>query len=173
MSLRKRSPRSSNRFGLERLEARQLMAGDVATVFQDGHLTLNEASGQAGLDNAVTISQLGNGMIHVQGAMNADGTITKIDGADSGNLKVTTNPEDLADCDLIVEAIAEELEIKGPFMKQLAEAAPGADLATTTSSLRIGDVAGASGTEDRLYGLHVFNPVPRMALFSSRALDHV
>lgn len=88
----------------------------------------------------------------------------KIDGADAGNLKVTTDVADLAECDLIVEAIAEELEIKGPFISSLAEAAPDADLATTTSSLRIGEVAEASGTADRLYGLHVFNPVPRMKL---------
>jgi 3-hydroxybutyryl-CoA dehydrogenase len=40
---------------------------------------------------------------------------------------------------------------------------PDADLATTTSSLGIGDIAGKAGVP-RLYGLHVFNPVPRMAL---------
>lgn len=88
----------------------------------------------------------------------------KIEGADTGNLKVTTDPGDLAGCDLIVEAIAEDLGTKGPFVASLAEAAPKADLATTTSSLRIGEIASASGTEDRLYGLHVFNPVPRMDL---------
>jgi len=66
-----------------------MMAGDVATAFQDGHLTLNEASGQEGLDNAVVISQLGGGMIRVQGGMNADGTFSKIDGDDFKDFLVT------------------------------------------------------------------------------------
>lgn len=88
----------------------------------------------------------------------------KIEGADANNLKVTTDPGDLAECDLVVEAIAEDLEIKGPFLRSLAEAVPNADLATTTSSFKIGQIADASGTAGRLFGLHVFNPVPRMKL---------
>lgn len=88
----------------------------------------------------------------------------KIEGADAKNLKVTTDQADLADCDLIVEAIAEDVGVKGPYIGGLAQVAPNADLATTTSSLRIAEIAEASGTGDRLFGLHVFNPVPRMDL---------
>jgi 3-hydroxybutyryl-CoA dehydrogenase len=87
----------------------------------------------------------------------------KIEGADPSRLRVTTDPADLADCDVVVEAIAEELDAKGELIATLAEACPDADLATTTSSLGIGDIAVAAGTE-RLFGLHVFNPVPRMQL---------
>jgi 3-hydroxybutyryl-CoA dehydrogenase len=87
----------------------------------------------------------------------------KIDGAEPSRLRVTTDPADLSECDIVVEAIVEELEPKGQLLATIAKACPNADLATTTSSLGIGELAGAAGTE-RLFGLHVFNPVPRMQL---------
>ena len=87
----------------------------------------------------------------------------KIEGAEPSRLRVTTDPTDLADCDVVVEAIVEELDKKAELIKTIAAACPSADLATTTSSLGIGDIAAAAGV-DRLFGLHVFNPVPRMAL---------
>ena len=88
----------------------------------------------------------------------------KIEGAEPSRLRVTTNPADLADCDVIVEAIVEEVGPKGELLSTIAEACPKADLATTTSSLGIGEIAEAGGIEGRLFGLHVFNPVPRMKL---------
>ncbi|HSS33476.1 MAG TPA: 3-hydroxyacyl-CoA dehydrogenase family protein [Solirubrobacterales bacterium] len=87
----------------------------------------------------------------------------KIEGGEPSRLRVTTDPNDLADCDVVVEAIVEDLESKGELLRTIAEACPNADLATTTSSLGIGDIAKAAGT-DKLWGLHVFNPVPRMQL---------
>ena len=87
----------------------------------------------------------------------------KIEGAEPSRLRVTTDPNDLSDCDIVVEAIVEEVEPKGELIATVAEACPNADLATTTSSLSIGEIADAGGA-DRLFGLHVFNPVPRMKL---------
>ncbi len=87
----------------------------------------------------------------------------KIEGAEPSRLRVTTDPRDLADCDVVVEAIIEKVEPKGELIATVAEACPDADLATTTSSLSIATIAEAAGT-DRLFGLHVFNPVPRMQL---------
>jgi 3-hydroxybutyryl-CoA dehydrogenase len=87
----------------------------------------------------------------------------KIDGAEPSRLRVTTDPSDLAECDVIVEAIVEEVAPKGELLGRIAEACPNADLATTTSSLSIAEIAGAAGTE-KLFGFHVFNPVPRMML---------
>src|SRR5882757_2362645 len=87
----------------------------------------------------------------------------KIEGAEPSRLRVTTDPADLADCDLVVEAVVEDLEAKGELLGKIDAACPRADLATTTSSLGIGEIAAAAGTE-RLFGLHVFNPVPRMQL---------
>lgn len=87
----------------------------------------------------------------------------KIDGAEPSRLRVTTDPKDLADCDVIVEAIVEEVAPKGELLARVAEACPNSDLATTTSSLSIAEIAEAAGIS-KLFGLHVFNPVPRMKL---------
>jgi 3-hydroxybutyryl-CoA dehydrogenase len=87
----------------------------------------------------------------------------KIEGAEPSRLRVTTDPADLADCDVIVEAIVEEVEPKGELLGTLVEKCPDADLATTTSSLSIAAIGEAAGT-GKLFGFHVFNPVPRMKL---------
>jgi 3-hydroxybutyryl-CoA dehydrogenase len=88
----------------------------------------------------------------------------KIEGAEPSRLRVTTDPKDLSDCDVIVEAIVEEVAPKGELLATIAAACPNADLATTTSSLSIAEIAEAGGIEGKLFGLHVFNPVPRMKL---------
>jgi 3-hydroxybutyryl-CoA dehydrogenase len=88
----------------------------------------------------------------------------KLDGGVAERIKVTTDSADVADCDLIVEAIAEDAEAKRALHADLAAAAPDADLATTTSSLSIRELAAASGAAERFFGLHVFNPVTRMEL---------
>jgi 3-hydroxybutyryl-CoA dehydrogenase len=88
----------------------------------------------------------------------------KVDGAEPSRLRVTTDPKDLGDCDVIVEAIVEEVEPKGKLLATISEACPNAALATTTSSLSIAAIAEAAGIPGKLFGLHVFNPVPRMKL---------
>jgi 3-hydroxybutyryl-CoA dehydrogenase len=88
----------------------------------------------------------------------------KIDGAEPSRLRVTTDPKDLGDCDVVVEAVIEEVTPKGEVLAAVATACPDADLATTTSSLSIAEIASAADIDGRLFGLHVFNPVPRMKL---------
>ena len=88
----------------------------------------------------------------------------KIEGAEPSRLRVTTDPADLCECDVVVEAIVEEVAPKGELLSKVAGACPSADLATTTSSLSIAEIAAASGIDGRLFGFHVFNPVPRMKL---------
>jgi 3-hydroxybutyryl-CoA dehydrogenase len=88
----------------------------------------------------------------------------KIEDAEPSRLRVTTDPNDLADCDIVVESVIEEVEPKGEVLSSVAEACPNADLATTTSSLAVAEIAEAGGVSGRLFGLHVFNPVPRMKL---------
>jgi 3-hydroxybutyryl-CoA dehydrogenase len=79
--------------------------------------------------------------------------------------RVSTDLDALADASFVVEAIAEDVEAKGELYGRLRERM-GADavLATTTSSLSVGDLARASGRPERFVGLHVFNPVEKMAL---------
>jgi hypothetical protein len=68
---------SRKRFSMESLEARQMMAGDLAAYAIGGNLYITEANGQAGTDNGVRVSQLANGMIRVEGAEANDGTDDK------------------------------------------------------------------------------------------------
>ena len=88
----------------------------------------------------------------------------KVEGADSKRIKVTTKVADLASCDVVVEAIVEELEPKVELLTTVAESADGADLATTTSSLSLDELGSGSGHPERVFGLHPFNPVVRMDL---------
>lgn len=94
----------------------------------------------------------------------AQALVAKVDGGVPDRVRVTTDPADLAGCDLIVEAIAEQLDEKAALLGALGEACPECDLASTTSSLSIAELARRSGHAGRVFGLHVFNPVPKMEL---------
>ena len=83
----------------------------------------------------------------------------------NGNVRITCDSADLAGASFVVEAIVEDPAAKAKLMGDLGERlAPDAILATTTSSLSIAELAEASGRPDRVLGLHVFNPVPKMDL---------
>jgi 3-hydroxybutyryl-CoA dehydrogenase len=88
----------------------------------------------------------------------------KLDGGDAKRVRVTTEVGDLAACDVVIEAVVEELEPKVELLRSAAGAAPEADLASTTSSLPLEEIATRSGHADRVFGLHPFNPVVRMQL---------
>jgi 3-hydroxybutyryl-CoA dehydrogenase len=86
-----------------------------------------------------------------------DATLARIRG--------TTSLEDFADVDLVVEAVAEELEVKRAVFAALDEVCkPGAILATTTSSLPVIECAVATSRPQDVLGLHFFNPAPAMKL---------
>ena len=89
---------------------------------------------------------------------------SKLDGGDASRVRVTMSPNDLEGSDLVVEAIVEEVDAKADMIASLGEICPGADLATTTSSLGIAEIGERAGVPGRFYGLHVFNPVTRMEL---------
>ena len=81
------------------------------------------------------------------------------------NLRFVTDLKDLADSDLFIEAVVEDLEVKNTLWSQLDKIArPEAIFASNTSSLTIIAMAPASGRPDRMLGLHFFNPVPLMKL---------
>jgi 3-hydroxybutyryl-CoA dehydrogenase len=80
-------------------------------------------------------------------------------------LRFTTELAELADCDIIIEAVVEDLEMKNAMWKDLNEICnPDAIFASNTSSLTIAAMAAACGRPDRMLGLHFFNPVPLMKL---------
>jgi 3-hydroxybutyryl-CoA dehydrogenase len=102
---------------------------------------------------------------------------TKIDETlDPDRVSVLTDLDELRRASYVVEAVVEEHEPKAAVLKELAaHENDGAILATTTSSLSIEQLALATGRPDKFCGLHVFNPVPRMALvelvFPAEATD--
>ena len=83
--------------------------------------------------------------------------------AANDNLLIAEQLEDLKNCDLIVEAIIERLDIKQSLMKQLEEIVPEKTiLASNTSSLSITAIAANCQHPERVVGYHFFNPVPLM-----------
>lgn len=82
-----------------------------------------------------------------------------------GRLSFTTELPDLANCDLVIEAIVENAEAKISTFGILAEACrPETIFATNTSSLTVTDLAARTDRPGRFVGLHFFNPVPVMRL---------
>jgi 3-hydroxybutyryl-CoA dehydrogenase len=82
-----------------------------------------------------------------------------------GRLKGTTVLEDLKDCDLVIEAIIEQLPVKRELFTALdALCPPSTIFASNTSSLTITELAAATKRPQRFVGLHFFNPVPVMKL---------
>jgi 3-hydroxybutyryl-CoA dehydrogenase len=82
-----------------------------------------------------------------------------------GRLTLTTELADLAGCDLVIEAIVEELDAKRALFGELsATVGPEAILATNTSALSVTAIAGAAERPERVVGLHFFNPAPVLPL---------
>ncbi|OLE46016.1 MAG: 3-hydroxybutyryl-CoA dehydrogenase, partial [Candidatus Rokubacteria bacterium 13_1_20CM_2_69_58] len=80
-------------------------------------------------------------------------------------LTFTTATGDLKGCDIVVEAITEDLELKNALWKELDALSPQHTIfASNTSSLTIAAMAAATKRADRFVGLHFFNPVPLMPL---------
>ncbi len=108
-----------------------------------------QAKVAASLDKAVARGKLSEG--------DRDATL--------GRLRGTTELDDLAQCDLVIEAVVEELGVKRALFGALDEIMkPGAVLATTTSSLPVIECATATSRPADVVGMHWFNPAPAMKL---------
>jgi 3-hydroxybutyryl-CoA dehydrogenase len=80
-------------------------------------------------------------------------------------LTTTTELADLAGCDLVVEAVVEELDAKRELFRELEDVvAPEAVLATNTSALSVTEIASATERPERVVGMHFFNPAPVLPL---------
>lgn len=80
-------------------------------------------------------------------------------------IKGTTSLEDLGGCDLVIEAVIENMGLKKEVFSQLDRICPAhAVLASNTSSLSITEIASATKRPEQVLGLHFFNPVPVMPL---------
>jgi 3-hydroxybutyryl-CoA dehydrogenase len=82
-----------------------------------------------------------------------------------GRLTLTTSLEELADCDLVIEAIVEDLEPKRELFAELERICRSdAILATNTSALSVSGIAEAVERKERVIGMHFFNPTPVLPL---------
>ena len=142
-----------------------------------------QTAAQAGLQ--VTVREVSTELID-KGFANIDkslarleqrGTLSAVDrDAARKRLRPTTKLEDLAGCDLIIEAITEQLEPKKELFRALDGFCPPQTIyASNTSSLSITEMAVATRRPARFVGLHFFNPVPIMKLaevIRTIATDH-
>jgi len=82
-----------------------------------------------------------------------------------GRLKGTTKVEDFGDCDLVIEAATENMNLKKKIFADLDRVCtPGTTMATNTSCLSVTEVAMATKRPDKVLGMHFFNPVSVMKL---------
>jgi len=89
----------------------------------------------------------------------------QIESYDLDRLALTTDLADLAGCDVVIEAIVEELEPKQELLAELERVCrPDAVLATNTSALSVTEIASATSSPERVVGMHFFNPAPLMPL---------
>src|SRR5947207_9214698 len=80
-------------------------------------------------------------------------------------LRFTTTTAELKGCDIVLEAVTEDLDLKNQMWKELDGLCPPSTIfASNTSSLKIAAMAAATKRADRFVGLHFFNPVPLMPL---------
>jgi 3-hydroxybutyryl-CoA dehydrogenase len=127
------------------------------------------ASGFSTVVREVSAELLDKGLKSIDKNLNRlaeKGTITEaMKGEIRGRLRGTTKIEDLKDCDVIVEAIIEQLPAKRELFGALDAICPATTIfASNTSSLTITEIATATKRPQRFVGLHFFNPVPVMKL---------
>ncbi len=146
-----------------------LMGHGVAQVTaQAGYDVLAIEMNQTALDSGM--KRINNSLSKVISKDVAKGKYTEEVGKAEFNkvmtrISTSTKLEDAKDCDLIIEAIAENMDLKVNFYKNLGKiASPKTIFASNTSSLQITKMAEASNRPEKFVGLHFFNPVQIMKL---------
>ncbi len=138
-----------------------IMGSGIAQVAaQSGFKVVCEEVNIERLDKAVSKIEANLNKLVEKGKMDAN---TKA--ATMANLSKSNQLEGLADCDLVIEAITENTELKMELLQKLSKICkPEAILASNTSSISITKLAKATNRPDKVIGLHFFNPVPLMKL---------
>jgi 3-hydroxybutyryl-CoA dehydrogenase len=135
-------------------------AGIAQVSLQAGHETVgHELTAELGQRGRATIERyLGRGV--------EKGRLTAAEkDAALGRFALTTELSDLADCDLVIEAVLEELELKQEVFAELDRVTRAdAVLATNTSALSVSEIAAATQDPGRVVGMHFFNPAPVLPL---------
>jgi 3-hydroxybutyryl-CoA dehydrogenase len=138
-----------------------LMGSGIAqTMAQSGFQTVISEINQQLLDKGLGMIKNNLSNVVAKGKMQQ----TDMD-AVLGRIKGTTNVKDFKDCDLIVEAAVENMDLKKKIFAELDQICPPHTvIGTNSSSLSIIDLAVATKRQEKILGLHFFNPVPVMKL---------
>ena len=138
----------------------QMGTGIIQVFAQSGYDVTAIGSTQEKLDRTVTsIEKRLAGRVE-KGKMTADEKNAIV-----GRISTSTHLKDLRDCDLIEEAIPEDLELKKKVFAELDKVCkPETIFGTVTSGLSVTDMAAATGRGDKLIGMHFHNPAPVMRL---------
>ncbi|QAS53276.1 3-hydroxybutyryl-CoA dehydrogenase [Halobacillus litoralis] len=137
------------------------MGAGIAQVFAQSGLKvkLNDMS-QDALDQGLAGIEKRLGRAVEKGRMTAEQQQEAVQ-----RLSGTTDLKDASDCDLVIEAVIEKMDVKVSVFQQLDEITPAhAILATNTSSLPITEIAAATERPSQVIGMHFMNPVPVMKL---------
>ncbi|MER8818913.1 3-hydroxyacyl-CoA dehydrogenase NAD-binding domain-containing protein [Mesorhizobium sp. M0991] len=137
------------------------MGGGIAMAFANGGVpvTLLEATQEALQRGLATIDK-NYAVSVIRGSLSEDAKRERLD-----LFRGSTDYADLADCDLIVEAVFEEMAVKKEVFGRLdAVAKPGAILATNTSYLDVNEIAASTSRPQDLLGMHFFSPANVMKL---------
>jgi 3-hydroxybutyryl-CoA dehydrogenase len=137
------------------------MASGIVEVFaKAGHDVVYVGRGDDKVQGVRTAIERSLDKAVAKGKLDEDGRTAVL-----GRLTGATEREALAEVDIVVEAIAEELQVKTELFGDLDRICkPGAILATTTSSLPITECAKATSRPESVIGMHFFNPAPVMKL---------
>ncbi len=133
---------------------------------------ISQAFAAAGFDVVMTDvaqAQLDRAMAAIGGSYDRLVKKEKMSAADKaaalGRIRASTELSAIQDCDLVIEAATENLDLKLKIFRQLDELAPaGAVIASNTSSISITRLAAATRRPAKVIGMHFFNPVAMMAL---------
>ncbi|WP_297112987.1 3-hydroxybutyryl-CoA dehydrogenase [uncultured Porphyromonas sp.] len=135
-------------------------AGIVQTMAQKGLAVTMKGRSNESLDRAMQRMNKGLTRLVEKGKMTAEDADQII-----GRITVTTDYADIAQADLVIEAISEEMEVKKEILREIdGLVQPSAIFATNTSSLSITELASVTKRPEQVIGMHFFNPVPVMKL---------
>lgn len=134
-----------------------------------GIAEISAKAGYTTIIREITDELLKSGMERVRGSIDravSKGKLSREDAdAAIGRIHATTKLQDFADCDLVVEAIVENPQAKKDLFRILdGICKPSTIFATNTSSCSVTDLMAVTSRQDRVVGLHFFNPVPIMKL---------
>ena len=137
------------------------MGNGIAQVFAvSGYKVKLRDVGQAQLERAMSTIQKSLAKFTEKGKITQDDSQASL-----ARIETTTELGDLADCDLVIEAIFENFDSKSSAFKELdGLLGPDAILASNTSSIDITRLAAVTERPDKFIGMHFFNPVPLMSL---------